>query len=278
MKYTKERFFDMPSSRSLLTREGEVELAKQLATGGPDAEEARNELVQMNQGLVISIARKHGDQGLPLVDLIQEGNLGLLRAIDKYDYRLGYRFSTYAVWWIRQAVTRALADKSRTIRVPVHMVEKLKKVANTRLALVNAKSGEVELQDIANRLGMSVSKLRRTINVAKSPVSLDAPLKGQEDRSFGDLLAATDAIPADEAVASKEISEYAAQMLSSLNKREEKMIRLRFGIGFDRPHTLKEIGDKFGVCRERVRQIESQAFEKIRISWDESTLVNLMET
>ncbi len=277
MEHLEESFFDIPSSRSLPTREGEVELGRRIKRGASCGEDARKEFIRLNQGLVMSIARRHTDRGLPLPDLIQEGNLGLLRAVDKYNYTLGHRFSTYAVWWIRQAIMRALSNKSRTIRIPIHMVETQKKIERARIELLRTKGIEAKPAEIAYHLGLSSGRIRRAMEIVRDAVSLETPLKNQEDNVLGDQVADEHTPPPDEVVALREIWEYASRLLNRLDWRERKMIRLRFGIGSHRAHTLAEIGGKFGVTRERVRQIEFQALEKMRTSCDEDMLRNLGE-
>jgi RNA polymerase primary sigma factor len=262
---------------SLLTREGEVELARRIERGGLVGEAARRELVESNQRLVIAIARRYRERGLPLSDLVQEGNLGLLKAVDKYDYRLGYRFSTYAIWWIRQGITRALYDKARTIRLPVHIVEKRTRVEQVQRALRHETGTDGGMTEIAARLELPVHRLERLMDVVHDPISLDEPLKGMVDRPIGETVADSSIPSPHEVVASRELSLRTLRALSRLDDRERRMLRLRFGIGARRPHTLEEIGTKFGVTRERVRQIESKALQKLRASGDAEILESLLE-
>jgi RNA polymerase sigma factor (sigma-70 family) len=248
----------------VLTREGEVELARRVARGGSVGEAARRDLVEANQGLVITIARRFVDRGLPLPDLIQEGNLGLLKAVDRFNYRLGYRFSTYATWWIWQAMGRALSNKARTIRIPVHVLEETKKLVETTRRIAQETGADASLIRAADELRLPRKRLYQLLAVPRGTLSLDASLRGQEDRTLEDVIADPSSEPPDDLVASRELSARASRLLETLNEREHTIIRLRFGIGTARPHTLAEIGDELGVSRERVRQIESQVLEKLR--------------
>jgi RNA polymerase primary sigma factor len=245
----------------LLTAEEEVELAKRMEMGD---KEAKQRLIESNLRLVVSIAKRYVGRGMLFLDLIQEGNMGLIKAVEKFDYRKGYKLSTYATWWIRQAITRSIADQARTIRIPVHMVETINKLVRTSRQLLQELGREPTAEEIAEEMGLTPERVREIQKIAQEPVSLETPIGEEEDSHLGDFIEDVDALAPAEAASFVMLKEQIEEVLDTLNEREQRVLRLRFGLDDGKARTLEEVGREFGVTRERIRQIEAKALRKLR--------------
>ena len=262
----------------LLTPEEEIDLALKIQAGGPEGEKAKKRLSEANLRLVVSIAKRYVGRGMQFLDLIQEGNLGLIRAVEKFDYQKGFKFSTYATWWIRQAITRAIADQARTIRIPVHMVETINKLVRVQRQLLQDLGRDPTPEEIGAEMDMSADRVREIQKISQEPVSLETPIGEEEDSQLGDFIEDSQAIVPPDAASFSMLQEQLTQVLDSLADRERKVIELRFGLVDGHPRTLEEVGREFGVTRERIRQIESKTLAKLRHPSRSSKLKDYIES
>ncbi len=262
-KNIRDRLIELSNRLGLSVTEFK-QLVSRVQKGEKESRIAKKEMVEANLRLVISIAKKYTNRGLQFLDLIQEGNIGLMKAVDKFEYRRGYKFSTYATWWIRQAITRSIADQARTIRIPVHMIETINKIVRTQRLILSEFGREATPEELAKKLRMPLEKVRKVLKISKEPVSLEKPVGDEEDSSLGDFIEDTKALaPLEQAIKSN-LSEATTKILSTLTPREERVLRMRFGVGMNTDHTLEEVGLQFSVTRERIRQIEAKALRKLK--------------
>lgn len=263
IRETIEKIADIESATTMSSKDLKRVYAE-VEGGLRRSRQAKDELVRANLRLVVSIAKKYTNRGLQFLDLIQEGNIGLMKAVDKFEYQRGYKFSTYATWWIRQAITRAIADQARTIRIPVHMIETINKLIKISRSLVQEHGREPNPEEIAERMGFPLEKVRKVLKIAKEPISLETPIGEEEDSHLGDFIEDKKIMSPAEAVTKFDLSEQTRKVMTTLTPREEKVLRKRFGVGEKADHTLEEVGREFSVTRERIRQIEAKALRKLR--------------
>jgi len=254
------------------------EINRRMSIGEAKARRAKKEMVEANLRLVISIAKKYTNRGLLFLDLIQEGNIGLMKAVDKFEYRRGYKFSTYATWWIRQAITRSIADQARTIRIPVHMIETINKLNRISRQMLQEMGREATPEELAERMDMPEDKVRKVLKIAKEPISMETPIGDDEDSHLGDFIEDANVTSPAESAAMEGLREATQNMLSGLTSREAKVLRMRFGIDMNTDHTLEEVGKQFDVTRERIRQIEAKALRKLRHPTRSEKLRSFLDT